>query len=472
MAEQSANEHFLRPVPNERVLQVLETFKKDIQPFIDQWRSLDIRAVTMKDGKVSESSFQNLATTITLLPSPPKDAMLHDDLPDLGWLKAVHEGRPIEDLGPILSKLGTDGAIKIKETEIAFVSKDSSVYFAKNQRGEGYTSSPTDWTYYSLTLDSKFACSFDPRKTDEQLKGAASPFLSLDALIREFPLWRGGWGNVTGLCQINAVFGMRIAESRLQNKKLKILVERKSGWDFKEVDLGLVYTLKSRSKSRKSQQIEQLTPDEEDRLEVEIEAPDDSVAATVLLRTRKSTVDQTTVFHPALNPRFSLYELFDKNLDRMGQCLSVEGDSSGNFEMAVESLLFLCGYSMVPFVRNFHQQGRTDVRGIDCLALDSRRKLLVIECTTGPFDTDKLEKLRYRNNSVHDAGHDSLPVLFTTLARASVGDDAVRKAHQNKIAIVAREDTEALLSMAKANVNLDEITNFIYKRIPSSFPSR
>lgn len=457
---------------NERVLQDLETFKKDIELFLDQWRSLDIRVVTMKGEKNSESSFQNLATTITFLPSPPDEAKLHNDLPDLGWLKAVHESRPIEEFESILSKLGTEGAIKIKETEITFVSENSSVWFGKNQRGEGYTSSPMDWTSYSFTLDSKFARSFDPRKTDEELKGAESPFLSLDALIREFPLWRGGWGNLTGLCQINAVFGMRIAESRWQNKKLKILLERTPGWDFKEVDIGLVYTLKSRSKFRKSQQIEQLTPDEEDRLGVEIEAPDDLVAATVLLRTRKNTVDQTTVFHPALNPKFSLYELFDKNLERLSQWLSVEGDSSGNFEIAVESLLFLCGYSMVPFVRDFHQKGRIDVRGIDCLALDPSRKLLVIECTTGPFDTDKLEKLRYRNNSVHDAGHDSIPVLFTTLAQGSVSDDAVRKAHQNQIAIIAREDTEALLSMAKANAHLDEITNFIYKRIPSSFPSR
>ena len=456
---------------NDRVQQDVETFKKNIEPFLDQWRSLDIRVVAMRGEKNSESSFQNFATTITFLPSLPDVAKLHNDLPDLGWLKAIHENRPIEEFESIISKLDTDGAIKIKETEITFVSKDSSVWFGKNQRGERYTSSPMDWTSYSLTLDSKFARIFDPRKTDEELKGAESPFLSLDALIREFPLWRGGWGNFVGLCQINAVFGMRIAESRWQNKKLKILVERTPAWDFKEVDLGLIYTLKSGSKFRKSQQVEQLTLNEEGGLEVEIEPPDDLVAATVLLRTRKNAVDETIVFHPALNPKLSLYELFDKNLERLSQWLSVESDSSGNFEIAVESLLFLCGYSIVPFVRNFHQQGRTDVRGIDCLAVDPRRNLLVIECTTGPFDTDKLEKLRYRNNSVHDSGHDGIPVLFTTLARASVSNDAVRKAQQDKISIIAREDIEALLSMAKRNVYLDEITDFIYKRIPNSFPS-
>lgn len=455
------------------VQQQIEAFKNTVEPFLDQWRSLDIRLVAIKSQEAARSPFQNAAATITLSPSPLNEVTQIQDLPDLDWLKAIHEIRPIGELDSILSALATGKAIVIKDIEVAFTSDNCSTSFYKYQRGEGYTSSPKDWTYYSLMLDSKFAPTLDPRRADEELKGGDIPFVSLDELIRGFPLWRPRWESYRsylGMLEINAPCGIRIADTRWENQVLRIAIDRAPYWEFKDIDLGLIYNFGPDFKQRRSERIENSTFGAEDKVEIELRLPADLRAVTILLRTKRNTVDQTTVYHPELNPRLKLYEIFDKNLEKLGSWFSLEGESSENFEKAVETLLFLCGYSIVPCVRHFRQDGRLDIRGIDCLAVDAKGNLLVVECTTGPIDSDKLEKLRYRNNSVRNSGFNGSAIVFTTATRESISKDIMKKAHDDKISIAAREDIEALLSLIKRNAHLDEVMDLLDRYIPSSFP--
>lgn len=458
-------------MPSESVQREIDAFKNSIEPFLDQWRSLDVRVVAIKEKGKGDSPFQNAAGTIRFSPLPPQEAELQVNLPNLPWLKAIHEVRPIEELDAVLSRLTTSGTLRVGEVEVTLNAATASASFQKNQKGEGYSFSPKDWTYYSLMVDTRFAVSFDPRRTDEELKAADSPWLSLDELIQEFPSWRWRWGNLRGLLEISAAFGIRIAETRWEDGKLRLVVDRMPSWHLKDLDLGLIYHFPSGLKERKSQEVETQTFSPGGKLDIDLKLPGDVTTVTTLLRTKRTAVDQTTAYRPGVNPRLGLYEIFDKNLEQQRLWLSVEGEGAPDFEKAIQTLLFLCGYSVVPFVGHFKERGRIDIRGVDCLASEAGGNILVVECTTGPIDSDKMEKLRHRNNSLRNLGYSGTPVLFTSATRESISKDVMKKAQGDKISIVAREDIDKLLSMAKRNAHLDEISPFIYQCIPSSFPT-
>jgi hypothetical protein len=179
-------------------------------------------------------------------------------------------------------------------------------------------------------------------------------------------------------------------------------------------------------------------------------------------------VDEITIFNPVLNPMINIYERFDKSLERLKSQLSLIGDNSGSFEKAVENLLFFCGIFPAPFIKDIKQSGRLDIRGVDILALNPQEEnLFVVECTTGPVEIDKLAKLLSRTQSMIDMGYIANPVLFTTTSRKTLADEVSKKAQNDKISIITKEDIETLLSMAERNAHPNEVSEFIFQCIPN-----
>lgn len=249
---------------------------------------------------------------------------------------------------------------------------------------------------------------------------------------------------------------------------MKIQIEVMPFWDPPEIDLGLIYRFHSGITQRISQEIKELNLDQQCKAEIALLPPTDFYEATIFLRTKRAVVDEITIFNPTLNPMVNIYENFDRNLESLRSQLSLIGDNSGSFEKAVENLLFFCGFSPAPFINEIKQKGRLDIRGADILAINPQDDgLFVVECTTGPMDMDKLEKLRYRTQSLVNLGYKAHPVIFTTAVNEGISDEVIKKGQNDKISIITKEDIKKLLLMAQRNAHPNEVSEFIYQCIPT-----
>ena len=450
---------------NEHILKVIEEFKKNIEPFKNQWRSLDIRVIAAK----SEKDFKNVATRIRLLPDPPGKIHIRNNLPSLESLKVIHEVWEMDKLNDLFGSLA-NGILKLRDLEIHYKkidgSSDFSPSFYKNQKGERFSSSPKDWTYYSIISGGE-RFSFN-RDINEKLKGLDTPYNNLQELLLDFDL--PTVGNIdNSKIEIEAILGLRILDFKWdEHKVLKIQIEVMPFWDPIDIDIGLIYRFQSGITQRVSQEINGMNLDEGGKAEIELTPPLDFHEATILLRTKRTVVDEIIIFNPTLNPMVNIYESFDKNLERLRSQLSLIGDNSGGFEKAVESLLFFCRFFPAPFINEIRQKGRLDIQGADILAINPQEDgVFVVECTTGPMDIDKLEKLRYRTQSLVNLGYKAHPVIFTTAVNEAISDEVIRKGQDDNISIITKEDIQVLLSMAQRNAHPNEVSQFIFKCIPS-----
>ena len=450
---------------NEHILKVIEEFKKNIEPFKNQWRSLDIRVIAAK----SERDFKNVVTRIRLLPDPPGKIHIRNNLPSLESLKVIDEVWEIDKLDDLFGSLA-NGTLKLKDLEVHYKkldgSSDFSPSFYKNQKGERFSSSPKDWTFYSIVSGGE-RFSFD-RDINEKLKGLDAPYNNLQELLLDFDL--STVGNIdNSRIEIEAILGLRILDFKWdENKTLRIQIEAMPFWNPAEIDLGLIYKFQSGITQRVSQEIRDLKFDQECKAEIELSPPPDFHEATIFLRTKRTVADEITIFNPTLNPMVNIYERFDNNLDRLRSQLSLVGEHSEGFEKAIEVLLFFCGIFPAPFIKDIKQRGRPDIRGVDILALNPQEtSLFAVECTTGPVDAEKLTKLLYRTQSLSDMGYRANPVVFTTTAKEAIAKDIIKKAQNDKISIITKDDIEILLSMAQRNAHPNEVSQFIFKCIPS-----
>jgi hypothetical protein len=451
---------------NEHILRAFDEFKKNIDPFKNQWKSLDIHIIALR----SEKNFKNIATTIRLLPDPHDKIHIQSNLPNLESLKVIHEVWAVEKLDNLFDSLA-HGILKLENLEVHYKKNDGSPDFSpsfyKNQKGERYVSSPKDWTYYSLVSGGE-RFSLD-RDINKKLKGLDTPYHDLQELLSDFTLLTSGYTDNSRV-EVSAIFGLRILDFKWDERKaLKIEIEVMPFWDPIDIDLGLIYRFQYGNTQRISQEINGLNLDQGGKAEIELSPPADFYETTVFLRAKKAVLDEITIFNPVLNPMINIYERFDKNLDRLKSGLSLIGDSSGSFEKAVENLLFLCRIFPAPFINEIKQRGRLDIRGADILALNPQEEnLFVVECTTGPVEIDKLTRLLSRTQSLINMGYPANPVLFTTTTRKTLTDEISKRAQNDKISIITKEDIETLLSMAERNVPPNEVSEFIFQCIPNS----
>ena len=165
---------------NEYTSKVIDEFKRNIESYKNQWRTLDIRAVAVR----SEKNFKNIATTIRLLPDPHDKIHIQSNLPNLESLKVIHEVWSVEKLDDLFDSLA-NGILKLRDLEVHYKkadgSPDFSPSFSKNQKGERYFSSPKNWTYYSVVSGGE-RFNLD-RGINEKLKGLDAPYHELQELL-------------------------------------------------------------------------------------------------------------------------------------------------------------------------------------------------------------------------------------------------------------------------------------------------
>ena len=453
----------------------IDKFKKSIAPLRQQWKSIDLRIVAVAEDLYAPSSFFNVGTKVILLPQLPEEVKLRSDLPDTRPLRVLHKICPIQELDNILDELANRGVLRLEGLEVRYQESGSSgglsVSFAKRQKGDRYTSSPTDWTHFSLFSGGRKGTL--PVNIDEILRSQVAPYQDLQELLSDFTQLKSEYGHIeAGWVEIHAPVGIRISSGRLIEKaetlKLEVHIECMHSWNATDIDVGLICRSEARGIERRSEEAQGFKGEDTTRSSIELAIPRDVRSVTVILRTRRIPVDQISVFNPRLNARFTLYEGFDGGLEKLKTALSQIGERSEEFERAVESLLFICGYAVAPFVRELKQTGRMDIRGADGVVMAPDGSIFVVECTTGTISEDKLGKLQHRTQSLAGTGLKVHPVLFAATGQASVGNEVKRKAQNDRISIVLKKDIQTLLSMAEMHASAEEVSKYIYGCVPTS----
>jgi hypothetical protein len=171
------------------------------------------------------------------------------------------------------------------------------------------------------------------------------------------------------------------------------------------------------------------------------------------------------------NPRYAIHQIFDEDIEMLKQMLlKPETDKPYVFEGAVSTLLNLLGFSVSNYGRIPKLQ-----KGPDIIAVSPSGHIGVIECTIGLLDeNDKLAKLVQRTKLIRDrlneTGHGFLqvqPVIVTPLSRHEVTAN-LETAGKHNIAVVCREDLQAMLNQIGLTPNADRLFQEAKKLIPSA----
>lgn len=122
-------------------------------------------------------------------------------------------------------------------------------------------------------------------------------------------------------------------------------------------------------------------------------------------------------------------------------------DDARIIERGVVRLLWLLGFSPI------HVDGKRNERAPDLLAVTPKGRLVVVECTTGIIDSDKLRKLASRAATIEAKLRASSAValevaalLITSLRRE--GLSGLDQASELRVAVVSREDLDAAVDRA------------------------
>ena len=148
------------------------------------------------------------------------------------------------------------------------------------------------------------------------------------------------------------------------------------------------------------------------------------------------------------NPRRVTYETYDLGLTKLQEWLHPEERKKGRateYEMGIAVLGWLLGCSSVHLDRN---RGLSD--GPDVL-LTSAEGLILVECTTGAFGTDKLAELIDRRRMLRQrllaSGHFGTPVQCIIASTVAEADATVERqaAAQHGVVFIGRESVEGLV---------------------------
>ena len=131
----------------------LERFKEAIKPYLDGWKSIDIRCVSC----LILNKWINLATRITLSELPASAGVISDGISDIKYLKTLHDIRSINDIDKILSNI-EDGMLTINSHQI-FLGKFDGAEIKNNfspsyhiQRKHSHWLNPQPGTSYLISL--------------------------------------------------------------------------------------------------------------------------------------------------------------------------------------------------------------------------------------------------------------------------------------------------------------------------------
>ncbi len=460
----------------------VDRFRESIRPYLDQWQSIDIRAVCF----LAYEKWVNLGTRIVFLEKAATDLTDPVSLPVLPTFCALQEVRNIENLNDLLDELQTArlaiservihyGTIEGNEVKVAPL----NLQFQQARRGTNYFhvdypnislahSSPS---LHNLLHNHEQALTQD--EIDWKLRSLKTPYNGLDDLLINFiGLSRPSLGGISlAHTEIMAPLRIRLgSKSALSNGRLTVQVDRSGAPSPSDVSIGVLALSGTSPINRITQDL--TVDDWKGSPEVarkEIHIGEGASSAVIFLTFKSKALDIQTVNDSAAllnNPRILAYNHFDKDLSILNEYLHGKGgEQSKDFEIGVGLLFHFCGFNVGPYGRVKALKSKSIQEEIDHLAFaPSGNHIVAIECTKKDLDTEgKLSKFSRRVKEIRDLlpTVSVIPLVCTPLSKAIIADSDILKAAKEHIGVIGAEEIQTILELAGQNKNPEEILEFL-----------
>jgi len=441
-------------------LGAIERFRNSIDPFLEDWNSIDLRVVAQL-GTDDRWHFDSVGA---ILSRESLRAPLHQGLPSFPNLLVSHERWKKEKIGDLLDciakgelPIGKD-VVHIKYQQ----GQEWKPYEIQDYQFRNRTRTRSEFGLEFATFALRIWGSvlFDNerlRRIDSALRSCEHPWDGLADLREHFVGLPFDTANRpdAAMADIIAPLNVRLGDdSTLNDRILKVSIVSDPALDSRHISLSVISTVSNGSTLRAQYSLKN-----KKRL-LKIELPSRPAKADVIAIYRGVDVDRLE-FSTSSNPRIALLEQLGLTLDAFQSRL--ENSQGRDFERWSSILLQSLGMSPGHF-------GGTNLDAPDIIAFsDDAEWLLVAECTVAEPDLGgKLTKLASRTKQIGTAlkSMTVTPVLFTAKPRNLLNKTDVEKASKEQIAILTKDDIIDLLKMARETPQLEKLQKYVLSKIP------
>ncbi|RTL71332.1 MAG: hypothetical protein EKK41_10610 [Hyphomicrobiales bacterium] len=309
-------------------------------------------------------------------------------------------------------------------------------------------------------------------KINWELRGADTPYDGLGDILGEF-----GLGNLSEKETSIEIVAFNVAavdgQSQVIGSKAQVAMLLAYGLPTEKAKLGYRVLSQGKVEKRASLTGSSLNWGERDGLRVgatELEVPEGAVLQCI------ASFDGRTQQHwwlhdprNAPNPRRSIYQVFDNNLEILSSFFSTPHPKSGadDLESGVAWLMWMLGFS----VAHLGNTPRTR-EAPDGIGVTPSGDVIVVECTIGLLKSEnKLPKLVARAETVRNRlktsgnGHlRVLPVIVSSLSRGELKAD-LEQAEKLGVGVLGREDLADAINRTLAFPNAQAIFDDGYKNV-------
>jgi hypothetical protein len=453
----------------------IQSFRKAISPFLDDWDSIDLRVIAYKtlDGKWVFGAIRAIldplpisTPTTMVLPSVPNlfvthkrwevariDELLHSLF--AGELKVDNEGIKIGGFEKGAWKPSTSQSFFIyrRESSQLELGIDSAAYFF--QIYENMIS--------GVDVDNFIAIQGGLISSTEPLDGLAE-------LRQEFiGLSRDSSNPNRPVAEVIAPLGVSLNDqTRVDGTNLEVFVNRTPRTSVNKVGVSAIaYTGKGISRQRRPSLDDE--GNEGGTLRTTLEIPGDFSRLKVIVTYKGFQVDRREFFGKGFTiaaPRIAVVQNLGGGVARLDEMLSAKGK---DFEDRITILFHLLGFNPVHY-------GAIDGEVPDVVVFsDIPGLLLVVECTGREIDNNnKLTKLVNRTNEIARVTENlrAIPVIITPLPRSDIGKSELEKAGKEKIVVITKDEILRLIQMAIEGSKQSETLQFLSRLVPAEDPTK
>lgn len=434
-------------------------FRSAVKTFQGDWAGLDVRAIALR-GRDEQWHLRLLRVTFVTGQSPTVKGPRTQDI----W--TGHEYLTLDQLDRLLDGL-TAGAIEIDGKPLVLKSDETSrislhdQYFVRDPRFHSYIRHPSSVHSLGTKTSFNFPMIDDRRYTFEMaLPTLPEPWEDYADVVARFAQDSEHAPSAHELSiQFLAPVGVDLQDVEAQAGVVRGRVHCTPLTQRSEVNVAIIQFLKDREERRQA-----TVTDDDDGLEFKHPLNPAALRTVVVLSYRGlragywSHVSPRAGGSPFVRATYRLLGV----TDLLGQGVLNPEIRGAKIEPWVHALFAGLGFNGIPL-------GAIPGDIPDLLFQGDGGALLVVECTEDTPDiNDKLGKLSNRCRALRTALEkiDLIPVVVTRLAGETIPESHRKKARDEGIALLAREDLVELGEMLAAAAERRQVQEFIRSKIP------
>lgn len=434
--------------------QQIQQFHNKIMPFIQDWKSIDLRVISNKFHDV----WYFIAVNAILDHRTPAGP-IQRNLPIIDNLKIVNKRLDISQLENLIESV-SEGELDLGDHRVilkvwtgnAFHEITSPTLRFYN-RAECLLKFGIDFASYVIEILQSYQ--FDDLETiDNKLRSYQVPWDGLVDLREHFIGFRKDRAIRTDTSNlfIIAPIYVRLKETTLNTTSIHVTIER-AIIDLKPISVSVISRHSDDSVERISTVFESN--------EVYISLKEQPIRATVMISYNDIIVDSIELYGKTKNLRV---EAFKQNYGDLDDFISEIKELGGQkLESRIHLLFHMLGFNTAHY-------GYGSGERIDILAfLNSNERALVIECTRQEPDLkNKLTKLATRSKEINQAliGIEILPVLVTMQRRSLINKTDNENASKENISLITYDEIPVLIQMAVNDDSPSDVYYYLSRMIP------